>query len=76
MPAIEINDTDIYIICNDDIELIRLIVSSLREKGASKIHLLVSDNQAQRITESYETFNETIIKGTWEETSDFECVLT
>ncbi|CAG8600190.1 38332_t:CDS:2 [Gigaspora margarita] len=76
MPAIEINDTDIYIVCNDDIELVRLIISSLREKGATKIHLLVSDIQAQSINESCDILNETIKKGTWEETSDFECALT
>ncbi|CAG8694445.1 10820_t:CDS:2, partial [Acaulospora morrowiae] len=74
MAVIDISNTAIYLVCNEDVRLMTLLVSSLFSKGAANIHLLISDQQAQYF-ERDELIGVNIIKGTWEETADFEPVI-
>ncbi|CAG8678615.1 1909_t:CDS:2, partial [Acaulospora morrowiae] len=67
-----ISNTDIYLVCNDDIQLISLIVSSLRDKGSRRIHLLISTQQSQYIEESVGV---NIIRGIWKDIQDYEMTI-
>ncbi|CAG8615455.1 8635_t:CDS:2, partial [Acaulospora morrowiae] len=75
MAIIDISNTDIYIICNEDIQLISLITSNLHEKGATKVHLLVSNEQSQYVKETFIGANVNAIGGVWEKATDYEVTI-
>ncbi|CAG8542815.1 6022_t:CDS:2 [Acaulospora morrowiae] len=72
MVTTDISGVDIYLVCNEDIQLAALIVSSLRDKGSDNIHLLISDQQSQCIGEK---ISANIVSGTWNEIEDYEVAI-
>ncbi|CAG8502943.1 8142_t:CDS:10 [Diversispora eburnea] len=72
--VIDISDIPIYIVGNDDIQLLTLIVVNLYEKGARNISVLISNTHEKNINK--ESINANIIPGTWKDIKDFEAVLS